>query len=148
MKLSLYKKNNSNVDFNNLIKLNQDNSIVSLDINKKHNFIKYKKEKEREKQSFNDESNNKSKIEFLNFEVNQKRKKRRSIFKETFILKEKATIFTELQKKEFLKKTLKFNSFYYYCFSKFKRNKKDKEMIKLFNFAIKRKNKRNKKINE
>ena len=75
-------------------------------------------------------------MQFLNFGVNQNyRKKKKSIFKESFIIKKKETIF-ELRKKEILKKNLKFNSFYYYCISKFKRNKKDKELIKLFNFAI------------
>ena len=145
---SLRKRNDLGYDSkkNNLIGLNHENSVISMDVkNKKYminrnvknmNIIYMRSKKE--KDSSNDESNNnKSKVEFLTFGVSPiTNKKKKNIFKNSFIIKKKESIIEDVHKREYMKKEIKFNSLYYYCFSKFKNNSEDKEIIKLFNFAI------------
>ena len=128
-------------------KNNKDNSSLSLYIKKKPNNgnevfinnknIKSENEKEKDKISLNEENNNKSKIEFLNLGKSpNKIKKKKSIFKQTLIIMKKETLLEDIKKQEMIKTPVKFNSFYYYCFSKLKNNNKNREMITLFNFAI------------
>ena len=143
------EKNNINTDNNknNIMQINNnDNSSQSIDIIKKQNCLngklkennininnikRYKKDKEL---SNEDNNNNKSKIAFLTLGNNNN--KRKSIFKKSIIIKKKTTIMDDINKKENIKKIIKFNSFYYYCFSKLKNKKKEEVKIKLFNFAI------------
>ena len=143
---------NSDNDKNNIMKLNNNNnSIQSSDIIKKQNFLNGKlnenntninnnkninsiKSCRKDKESSNEDNNNKSKIAFLNF--GNRNIKRNSIFKKSIIIKKKTSIMDDIKKKENIKKTIKFNSFYYYCISKLKNKKEEKEKIKLFNFAI------------
>ena len=142
---------NSDNDKNNIMKLNNNNSIQSSDIIKKQNFLNGKinenntninnnkninsiKSCRKDKESSNEDNNNKSKIAFLNF--GNRNIKRNSIFKKSIIIKKKTSIMDDVKKKENIKKAIKFNSFYYYCISKLKNKKEEKEKIKLFNFAI------------
>ena len=145
---SLNRNNNNNI---NIIHANNnDNSSQQIDITKKQNIINGRIiqsnhntydnyiDNKKDKKSSNDENNiNKSKNAFLNFGKHSNSPyKKRNIFKQSIIIKKKETIVDELNKNRNNKKNIDFNSFYYYCFHKFNNNKIDKEIIKLFNFAI------------
>ena len=78
--------------------------------------------------------NNKSKIAFLTF--GNSANKKYSLFSRNLVIKKRDSIqFNSTQRTAFLKKKIKFNSFYYFCFSKFKNNKEDNDLIKLFDLA-------------
>lgn len=141
-------KNNNNI---NIAPVNyNDNSSQSIEISKKQNLINGRImqtnhntndnyiENKRDKKSLNDENNiNKSRNAFLTFgRYSNSPSKKRNIFRQSIIIKKKETIADELNGKIKSKKTIKFNAFYYYCISKFKKNKINKEIIRLFNFAI------------
>ena len=148
---NLYFDNKSNSIYdankNSFIKENNnDNLIQSISIinnQKKKNGklnenIINKINNKNDKDSFNDENNNnKSKISFLTFGIdNNYPKKRKSIFNKNIVIKKINSLNNKFENSEGQKIYLKFNSFYYYCFSKFKHEKKTKEIMKLFNFAI------------
>ena len=146
--LSLNPK--KNLGFNNnkdkLAHLYNDNSSQSIDIAKKQNLINGNLSDNNNKNSIInnkkdieslDENNNKSKGIFLNVGVNSNMiYKKKSIFKQSLIIKKKDSLIEDLNKKHISKSNIEFNSFYYYCFSKFKKKFKDKELIKLFNFGV------------
>ena len=85
------------------------------------------------KDSFIDENiNNKSKIDLLNYPINNNND---NIKKIIFTNNKKAKN-NEILNPESEKKYIKFNFFYYYCFSKIINTKKTKDLIHLFNYAI------------
>ena len=93
----------------------------------KNNFFQQKPSWKREKDSSNDRSrNNKSKMTFLTYKNNNLNK---SQLKQSDKLVDKIEQNTD----ELLKKKVKFNAFYYYCYGKFEKNQED---VKLFNMAI------------
>ena len=82
--------------------------------------------------SIEESVNNKSKITFLNNRINNNFDNiRRNIFINKIKTKNNEIINSEREKKY-----IKFNFFYYYCFSKLINTKKTKDLKKLFNYAI------------
>ena len=82
--------------------------------------------------SIEESVNNKSKITFLNNRINNNFDNiRRNIFINKIKTKNNEIINSEREKK-----FIKFNFFYYYCFSKLINTKKTKDLKKLFNYAI------------
>ena len=82
--------------------------------------------------SIEESVNNKSKITFLNNRINNNFDNiRRNIFINKIKTKNNEIINSEREKKY-----IKFNFFYYYCFSKLINTKKTKDLKKLFNYAL------------
>ena len=139
-------KNNRNFSFQKVKNPinNSVHSVKSIEIIKKQNYINGKtsennknknNNKAKNDNSYIDENNNKSKNGFLTLGIKQNySNKKRSIFEKSIIFEKKESIIEDIKKGENKKKNIKFNSFYYYCISN--SYKKNKEIIKLFNFAI------------
>ena len=132
------------INKNHLIQFyNNENISQSNDKRKKDNLINGKSSEsinnfKRDKDSSNNESNiNKSKIAFLTFGMNSNNiNKKKNLFKTSLIIKKKVSQkFDNIQRFENIKKNITFNSFYYYCISKFRKNKEHHKIIKLFNLA-------------
>ena len=84
--------------------------------------------------SINESYINRSKIAFLTF--GNTPNKKNNLFSKSLIIRKKESLrFTNTQKSEDMKQTIRFNSFYYYCISKFRDKKEDNEIIRLFNLA-------------
>lgn len=110
-------------------KSEKDNKISHRDkTHKVENLSKSEKIKEKESVS-EDNSKNKSKVCLLTFEVENRNNYR--LFNKSQIIKQndKSNIIFE----DMISKNIRINIFYYYCFSKFI---KDKSYIKQFKFAI------------
>ena len=121
-------KNNFNKEKNND---NCNQSINILRMKKSHE--NNNKDNINKESSFIDENiNNKSKIDLLNYGINNNND---NIKKIIFTNNKKAKN-NEILNPESEKKYIKFNFFYYYCFSKIINTKKTKDLIHLFNYAI------------
>ena len=148
-KNSLLEINKSNSLMNkhkrNIMSFKNTNEHFSPNINKKKgsqkngkscgsvnkSIAQYKMEKE---SSINESYINRSKIAFLTF-GNTPNKKNHLFSKSLIIRKKESLRFTNTQKSEDMKQTIRFNSFYYYCISKYRNKKEDNEIIRLFNLA-------------
>jgi hypothetical protein len=135
-----------NINRNNVISFKGNNENLSQSNNKKsrNNLINGKSSEcinkdiinKIDKESSMNESyiNNKSKIAFLTF--GNTPNKKYSLFNKNLVIKKKDSIrLNDTQRTEYFKKKIEFNSFYYFCLSKFKNNKEDNDLIKLFDLA-------------
>ena len=110
-------------------KSEKDNKITNIiKTNKVENLSKSGKEKEKESIS-EDNNKNKSKVCLLTFEVENKNNFR--LFNKSQIIKKSDK--SNFIFKDMISKNIRVNIFYYYCFSKFI---KDKSYIEQFKFAI------------
>ena len=125
------KNNNENLSLFNNSKRKENKMNGKSSDNVNQDFAQYKIEKE---SSINESNNNKSKIAFLTFGNNPNRKS--DLFSKSLIIRKKDSIkFNNTVKSEDMKKTIKFNSFYYYCLSKCRNKKEVSDIITLFNLA-------------
>ena len=115
---------------NQSLKEENGNKISHIDkMHKVENLSKSEKDKEKESISEDNNSKNKSKVCLLSFEVENKNNYR--LFNNNQIIKQndKSNIILE----DIITKNIRINVFYYYCFSKFI---KDKSYIDQFKFAL------------